>query len=158
MQVGCGNCGCNLSTVGLHLRVIKWHVMGMWRCSFMNINYLCARSLTSGVSHRLSGCLFCHWKQEYTRHEMWIQRVSKMTGLGGSLEATKHFRYRCVAPTDAGLLWGRWWVLPHTEQCVCLDLLQLLKLITNGKLQTFETHGWWITEALRSGHINTVWV
>jgi len=36
--------------------------------------------------------------------------------------------------------------------------MQLLKLIPCGKPQTLETHGWWIAEALQSGHTNTGWV
>jgi hypothetical protein len=34
--------------------------------------------------------------------------MSKVTGLDGSVEATEHFTYHSVAPTDADHLWGRW--------------------------------------------------
>ena len=40
-------------------------------------------------------------------------KESNVTGLDGSLEVTKHFRYHSVAPTDVDVLRVRWRVLPH---------------------------------------------
>lgn len=145
MLVGCGNYGWNLTTIGLgkaklHFCFIKWYVMILWRCISMNID-LCARNLLPDWWCQSQPVwLPALTKNEYTIHETWIQRMSKVTGLDGSVEATEHFRYHSVAPTDADHLWGRWWVLPHTYWIMHMRFLKPMTW------QTANTWNAWLVD------------
>jgi hypothetical protein len=139
MQVGHGNCGWNLTT---HDTCVPLNMS--WFCGgIVPWILICMLGVAQLVVSVTACVVACSVTKEYTIRELWIQRMSKVTGLDGNLEVTKYFRHNSVAYRDADHLWGKWWDLP-CKHWICLDLLQLLK--TGHMWQNADTWNPWLVD------------